>query len=461
MKEKMSWLCTECGHTQAKWTGSCLSCRKWNVIQEYKVPKEAKKAYLSKKSNVSKPIKIQDVQQSQFPRCKTSFSELDRLFGGGIVKGSLNLIGGKPGIGKSTLMLQLSLALARQGLVVLYVCGEESVQQTSMRARRLGSEFENLYLLSETVFSEIKLAIDQIKPDILVVDSAQIVYKDDIPSSPGSVVQVKEVAMECMHIAKENGIITFLIGHVTKSGDLAGPRVLEHLVDTVFDFEGDHKQGYRVLRASKNRFGPTEDIVIFQMVESGLEEVKNPSLVFIEERQRDCPGSVVSPALEGSRALLVEIQALVSKTVYPSPIRKASGIDPNRLMLLLAVLEKRLKIPLYSSDVFVSIAGGIKVYETGIDLAIVLSVASSFLNQPISARLAVIGEVGLSGEVRSVTRLETRLKESIHMGFEKALVPKRSVSELTDSIAGKIELIPIETIREALSYAFGEACKSK
>ncbi len=458
-KEKTQWVCVECGNSQAKWSGNCMSCKRWNTMKEMHIPKESKKTYISKKQSDSKPVLIKDVKQNQFNRIQSRFVEFDRLMGGGVVKGSLNLVGGKPGIGKSTLMLQLSLAFAKQGLVVLYVCGEESVEQTSLRAERLGVTTDNLYLFSETVFSEIKASVDQIKPDVLIIDSAQIVYRDDLPSSPGSVLQVKEIAMECMHIAKQYGIITFLIGHVTKSGDLAGPRVLEHLVDTVLDFEGDQKQGYRILRSSKNRFGPTDDIAIFQMKQTGLEEVKNPSLVFIEERKSDIPGSVITPALEGSRALLIEIQALVSKTAYPSPIRKAAGVDPNRLTLLLAVLEKRLKIPLYSSDVFVSIAGGIKVYEPGIDLAILLSVASSFLSTPIPSDLAVIGEVGLNGELRSVSRFENRVKEALHMGFSSMLVPKKCLSEVSKDLLSKIKLHAIETIQDALTFSFGSSCK--
>lgn len=458
-KEKTQWVCIECGHSQPKWSGSCLSCKRWNTMQELHIPKESKKVYLSKKKEDSKPVLIKDIKHNQFNRVKSGFVELDRLMGGGVVKGSLNLLGGKPGIGKSTLMLQLSLAFAKQGLVVLYVCGEESIEQTSLRAQRLGATTENLYLFSETVFSQIKASVDQIKPDILIIDSAQIVYRDDLPSSPGSVLQVKEIAMECMHIAKQYGIITFLVGHVTKSGDLAGPRVLEHLVDTVLDFEGDQKQGYRILRSSKNRFGPTDDIVIFQMKQTGLDEVKNPSLVFIEERKSNIPGSVITPALEGSRALLIEVQALVSKTAYATPVRKATGVDPNRLTLLLAVLEKRLKIPLYSSDVFVSVAGGIKVYEPGIDLAIMLSVASSFLSSAIPSDLAVIGEVGLNGELRSVSRFENRIKECFHMGFSSLLVPKKCVSEISKELLSKIKLNAIETIQDALTFCFGSVCK--
>ncbi len=458
-KDKLQWVCDECGHAQAKWSGSCLSCKRWNTMHEMIIPKESKKVYLSKKTSTSKPILVKDVKQQSFQRVKSGFVELDRLMGGGVVRGSLNLLGGKPGIGKSTIMLQLATAFANQGLVVLYVCGEESIEQTSLRAQRLGSSVDNLYLLSETVFSSIKSSVDQLKPDVLIIDSAQIVYKDDLPSSPGSVLQVKEIAMECMHIAKENGIITFLIGHVTKSGDLAGPRVLEHLVDTVLDFEGDQKHGYRILRSSKNRFGPTDDIVIFQMKQAGLEEVKNPSLVFIEERKGEVPGSVVCPALEGSRSLLIEVQALVSKTAYPSPIRKTTGLDQNRLTLLLAVLEKRLKIPLYSSDVFVSIAGGIKIQEPGIDLAVLLAVASSFLSKPIDPSTAVTGEVGLNGELRSVSRIENRVKEAYHMGFDKLIIPKKCLSEISSDLLSKIKIHAIETIQEALSYSFGTTCK--
>ncbi|MBM3192243.1 MAG: DNA repair protein RadA, partial [Chlamydiae bacterium] len=344
----------------------------------------------------------------------------------------------------------LASSFAKQGLIVLYVCGEESAEQTSLRAQRLGLRTEKIYLLSETLFSNIKAQVDHLKPDILIIDSAQIVYKEDLVSAPGSVVQVKEIAVECMHLAKGSKITTFLIGHVTKSGDLAGPRVLEHIVDTVLDFEGDCQHGYRLLRSSKNRFGPTEEVVVFQMDAHGLKEVHNPSLIFLEERRKESPGSMVIATLEGSRALLVEVQALVTRSFYPTPIRRSTGVDQNRLALLLAVLEKKMKYPLYSQDVFVSVTGGMKVIEPGIDLGILLAIASSYQSRILSSKTVVLGEVGLNGEMRSVLRVESRLKEAIHMGFTKCILPRRNMKGLAAEFKSKIELCPIDSVEEAM-----------
>ncbi|MBU6446773.1 MAG: DNA repair protein RadA, partial [Verrucomicrobia bacterium] len=335
---KVIWSCRECGHSQSKWAGSCPTCKNWNtLVEEQAVPEE--KRFVSKKPEKSKAVRIKDVQATECPRIATNMGELDRLLGGGLVEGSLLLIGGEPGVGKSTLMLQIANALATQGLTVLYICGEESAEQTSLRARRLGIDHNNLYLLSETHFSAIKAQIDQVKPDVAIVDSVQIVYKSEIPSSPGSVVQVREIATEFMHLAKGHGITTFLIGHVTKSGDLAGPRVLEHLVDAVLEFEGDRQHGFRMLRAIKNRFGTTDEIALFQMKETGLMEVSNPSQAFLEERMKEIPGSAIVPGLEGARSFLLEIQALVTATAFPNPSRRSAGLDANRLGLLLAVLD--------------------------------------------------------------------------------------------------------------------------
>jgi len=348
------------------------------------------------------------------------------------------------------LMLQIAQALASQGLVVLYVCGEESVEQTSLRARRLKISSDNLLLLSETNFSHIKLQIGQLKPDVLIVDSIQILYKSELPSSPGSVSQVRELATEFMHLAKGMGIATFLIGHVTKSGEIAGPRVLEHIVDTVLDFEGDRQHGYRILRAQKNRFGPTDDIALFQMGLGGLTEVTNPSEAFLQERLKESPGSVIIPTIEGTRAILIEIQALVAASAFATSTRKSTGLDQNRLALLLAVLEKRMGYPLHHSDVFVSIAGGLKIVEPAIDLGTLLAIGSSFCNKAIDPETIVIGEVGLGGEVRSVPRIESRIKEAIMMGFKQCLLPKRNLKGLSQLYLQKIELIGIEVVEEAV-----------
>jgi DNA repair protein RadA/Sms len=449
-KTKILWACRECGHSQAKWTGSCGGCQNWNSLVEEVSIEERKGRFESKKLGGAKAVRLKDVGAGEFKRLSTKMGELDRVFGQGIVEGSLNLIAGEPGVGKSTLLLQLSNAIAVQGLTVLYVCGEESAEQTSLRARRLNIDHPNIYLLSETHFSSIKAQIDQINPDVAIVDSVQIVYKAELPSAPGSVVQVREIATEFMHIAKGQGITTFLIGHVTKTGEIAGPRVLEHIVDTVLDFEGDRQHGFRLLRVIKNRFGPTDEIAIFQMKEGGLSEVANPSQAFLQERIKEIAGSAIVPGLEGARSFLLEIQALVTTTAFPTPSRKSTGLDQNRLSLLLAVLEKRVGYTLHHCDVFVALAGGLKIVEPAIDLGILLAIASSFTNRPIPSDVIAIGEVGLGGEVRGVSRIETRLKEAIHMGFKRCVLPKKNLKGLSAALSEKIELIGIELVDEAI-----------
>ena len=450
IKQKNVWYCSECGHKQFKWAGQCPQCSKWNTLQEEIETIGAVKRFEAQAVASSRPVKLKEVAFKETPRVQTLIKEYDRLIGGGQVPGSLTLVGGDPGIGKSTLMLQLSNSFAVQGLIVLYVCGEESVEQTSLRARRLGIESDNLFLLCETNFSHIKAQIDQINPDILVIDSIQIVYKSDLTSAPGSVSQVRETTTEFMHISKGKGISTFLIGHVTKSGEIAGPRVLEHLVDTVLYFEGDKQHNYRMIRVVKNRFGPTDEIAVFQMQSKGLVEVANPSAIFLEERRKENIGSVITPTIEGSRPILVETQALVTETFFPTPSRRSTGLDPNRLALLLAVLEKRMGYQLFRCDVFVSIAGGIRIIETGIDLGILLAVASSMRNRVIDSETSIVGEVGLGGEVRSVARIESRLKEAIHMGFKRCLIPKRNLKGISDEIREKIAIVGIDMVEEAI-----------
>ncbi len=363
-------------------------------------------------------------------------------------------MGGDPGIGKSTLLLQASFAIARQGLLVLYVCGEESVAQTSMRARRLGVDHQNLLLLSETNYTAIKHHIDQLKPDVVIVDSIQILYKSEIPSAPGSVSQVRETATDFMHLAKGRGISIFLIGHVTKTGEIAGPRVLEHIVDTVLYFEGDRQHNYRLMRVVKNRFGATDEIAVFQMGPSGLSEVANPSQIFLEERMKGNSGSVVIPTVEGSRPILVEVQALVTNTVYANPSRRSAGIDTNRLALLLAVLEKRVGYQLHNRDVFVSVAGGIRILEPAIDLGILLAIASSLTNRVIDPDTLVVGEVGLGGEVRSIPRMESRLKEAMLLGFKRCLLPTRNLKGLSAEVTEKMNLMEVEKVEDAIDAVF-------
>lgn len=449
-KQRSVWYCSDCGHKQLKWAGQCPSCNQWNTFQE-EVEIAAPKRFESQhNAPTNRPIRLKEVNLLETPRMKTHIGEYDRLLGGGIVPGSLTLVGGDPGIGKSTLMLQLSHALAKQNLVVLYICGEESVEQTSMRAQRLNIETDHLLLFSETNFSLVKAQIDQINPDVLIVDSIQILYKSEISSAPGSVSQVREVTTEFMHLAKGRGIATFLIGHVTKSGEIAGPRVLEHLVDTVLYFEGDKQNHYRMIRVVKNRFGPTDEIAVFQMKQSGLTEVPNPSQIFLEERKRELSGSVIIPTVEGSRPILVEVQALVTDTVFSTPSRRCTGLDVNRLALLLAVLEKRVGYHLHKCDVFVSVAGGLRIVEPAIDLGILLASASSLTNRLIDPDTVVVGEVGLGGEIRSVPRLESRLKEAIHMGFRRCLVPKYNLKGIPNELKEKIQIHGVEMVEEAI-----------
>ncbi|MGE3954222.1 MAG: DNA repair protein RadA [Parachlamydiales bacterium] len=428
-KVKSAWFCSECGHQQVKWSGQCPACEAWNTLQEETVV-AAQSRFEARGPEPSKPIQLKEIAHLVTPRYTTGMGELDRMMGGGVVVGSLTLVGGEPGIGKSTLLLQLTQAFADKGLKVLYISAEESVQQTGERAGRLGVDTDNLYLLNETHFSLIQKQVEALRPEVVIVDSIQMIYKGEIPSAPGSVTQVRESAMEFMHLAKQRGIAIFLVGHVTKSGELAGPRVLEHLVDTVLYFEGDKQHHLRLMRGVKNRFGPTDEVAVFQMGSKGLEQVENPSELFIEERRSDLAGSVIVPTLEGSRPILVEIQALVTRTAYSTPSRRSIGLDQSRLALLLAVMEKRLSYPLTGHDVFVSVAGGIKVTEPSTDLGILLAVASSWLGTPIPSDTLVVGEVGLGGEVRTVRRVEARIKEGKRMGFTRFVLPKRSLKGL-------------------------------
>jgi len=455
VKQKTVWVCNECGNKALKWAGSCAVCKNWNTFAQEVEPPQNQRRFEVKPSQRAKPILIEEVDTTHFKRIQTGYCELDRLMGGGLVEGSLNLLGGEPGIGKSTILLQLSKCFADQGLTVLYVCGEESAEQTSLRAKRLRIKSDKIYLFSETLFSQIHAQIEQIHPDVLIVDSVQIVYKSELSSAPGSVTQVREIAMECMHLSKGSGITTFIIGHVTKSGDIAGPRVLEHLVDTVLEFEGDRQQGYRLMRSVKNRFGPTDDVALFQMSETGLREILNPSLTFLEERISGSPGSVIIPTIEGTRALLIEVQALVAPSSFASPSRRSTGLDPKRLTLLLAVLEKRMGYQLHALDVFVSIAGGMKITEPAIDLGTILAIASCYSNRPIPADTVLIGEVGLGGEVRSVPRVETRIKEAINLGFKRMILSSKILQGLSIKLTQNIMLQGVSHVEEAIKKLLG------
>ncbi len=454
-KVKTAWHCQECGHKENKWVGQCGQCQAWNSFHEEIELSQKEKRFTAQATHTSKPVKIKEVDVGKTPRHLTGVKEFDRLIGGGIVPGSLTLVGGDPGIGKSTLMLQIANVLAKQGLTVLNVCGEETVEQTTMRARRLTIDSDNLLLLSETNFSTIAKHIDTVAPDAVVIDSIQIVYKSEIPSSPGSVTQVRETTTEFMHLAKSRNMAIFLVGHVTKTGELAGPRVLEHLVDIVLYFEGDKQQNYRMLRVVKNRFGPTDEIAVFQMQQGGLAEVANPSQIFLEERREGSAGSAIIPTLEGSRPILIEAQSLVTESVFSTPARRCAGLNQNRLGLLLAVLEKRSGYPIHRCDVFVSIAGGFRIEEPAADLGVILAVASSFLNKCVPPSTIVVGEVGLGGEVRSVPRIDTRIKEAVRMGFTRCIVPERNVKGIQKETQSQIQLQGVSYIEEAIHALLG------
>jgi len=400
------------------------------------------------------PVLLKDIAVKESPRTKTEIRELDRVLGGGIVAGSVVLIGGDPGIGKSTISLQVSNQLTRAGGTVLYVSGEESVNQTKLRANRLGAaDSGNLYIVSQTDLSLILEYVRKLKPDVVIIDSIQVIFEPSISSSPGSVSQVRECAGILAQLAKTTHTSIFIIGHVTKEGNIAGPRVLEHIVDTVLYFEGDRFALYRILRAVKNRFGSTNEIGVFEMTSSGLAEVKNPSEIFLSQRPKDVPGSVVSSVLEGSRPLLVEIQALVSKSSFGYARRRAQGFDYTRLSLLIAVLEKRIGLHLEAEDVFLNITGGIKIEDPACDLAVAVAIASAFRELPMKADTVILGEVGLSGEVRSIAQIILRINEAEKLGFQRVIIPRNNYKNL--NYKGNLEIIPVVDLKEALDISLG------
>jgi DNA repair protein RadA/Sms len=397
------------------------------------------------------PVLLMDVLTGEEKRYTTQIAEFDGVMGGGIVPGSVTLIGGDPGIGKSTLSLQVGCALSEKGLKVLYVSGEESVKQTRMRAERLSTkENRSLYIVNQVNLEDIIGYINKMKPDVVVVDSVQVVYSPEISSSPGSVSQVRECSAVLTHLAKSKGISLFIIGHVTKDGMLAGPRVLEHIVDTVLYFEGERYSTYRVLRATKNRFGSTNEIGVFEMTSAGLGEVSNPSELFLAERPHDASGSVVVPIMEGTRPFLVEIQGLVSRCSFSMVRQKAQGFDANRLSLLIAVLEKRLGLNLQDKDVFLNVVGGVKVIDPAADLAVEVALASALLDKPVAFDTVILGEVGLSSEVRSVSQLAIRINEADKLGFKTCIVPKNNLKVKMDLKRKNIKIIGVETVKEAL-----------
>ncbi len=418
-----------------------------------KAPANRRAAFSHSVQTVQKPSPITSIETSEEPRVQTKLEEFNRVLGGGVVKGSLVLIGGDPGIGKSTLLLQVSAQLADTAGSVLYISGEESVKQTKLRADRLGINSQMLHVLSETDMEYISSAIQEMKPAFVVVDSIQTVYQSDITSAPGSVSQVRECTAELMKIAKTNGIPIFIVGHVTKEGSIAGPRLLEHMVDTVLYFEGERHHTFRILRAVKNRFGSTNEMGIFEMREEGLTEVLNPSEIFLEERSAGASGSSIVASMEGTRPILVEIQALISPTSFGNPRRMATGIDHNRVSLIMAVLEKRVGLLLQNQDAYLKVAGGVKLDEPAIDLAVAVSIASSFRDTPPNPADCFIGEVGLTGEVRRVSRIEQRVKEAAKLGFKRMIIPEANADGWT--IPKGIEVVGVANVAEALRTSLG------
>ena len=443
-KIRTLFACQKCGCQSPKWLGKCPDCGEWNSMLE---EPEMKSSASYPPGEAAKPIKLSLVTRNAEQRLLCGISEFDRVLGGGLVSGSMVLIGGDPGIGKSTLLLQASAHLSKSAGAVLYVSAEESTEQIKLRSMRMGLDADELYLLAETNIERITAHITAMKPRTVIIDSIQTVFTSAIESAPGSVSQVRESAGRLMTLAKGSGVPIFLVGHVTKDGALAGPRVLEHLVDTVLYFEGDCGHAYRILRAVKNRFGSTNEIGVFEMKESGLCEVRNPSELFLSERPTGVPGSVVVAALEGTRPLLVELQALVSTTSFGNPRRTTIGVDHNRLALLVAVLEKKVGLHLSGQDIFLNAAGGVRLNEPSADLGIVAVVASSHLDKIVDPQTVFIGEVGLSGEVRGVSQPEIRIKEALKLGFTRCILPAGNLKQV--KVKG-IELIGVKSVNEAL-----------
>lgn len=449
-KRKTKHVCQECGYESARWMGKCPGCNNWNTLIEELIPATSKRHIgTSSLQKTSIPEKITSIKSEKQSRIKTSLKEFDRVLGGGIVQGSLVLIGGDPGIGKSTLLLQISALLAEKQLPVLYISGEESVQQTKLRAERLNITSDLLYVLSETNLLNIAQQIEKLNPSFIVIDSIQTMYREEVTSAPGSVSQVRECTSELMRIAKVNNIPIFIVGHVTKEGAIAGPRMLEHMVDTVLYFEGERHHTYRILRSVKNRFGSTNEMGIFEMKEAGLAEVLNPSEIFLEERSQGASGSTVVASMEGTRPVLVEIQALISPSSFGNPRRMATGIDSNRVPLLMAVLEKRVGLMLQNQDAYIKVAGGVKLDEPAIDLAVAISIASSFRDQPTNPQDIFIGEVGLTGEIRRVSRIEQRVLEAAKLGFKRVICSNNNLDGWT--VPENIQVVGIQTIQEALN----------
>ena len=455
MKSKTMFFCTECGNETPKWAGRCSACGAWNSIVEQ--PEQKKSSKIGKKPFNKTSVKLEnitDLHGDEEIRFSTGMRELDRVLGGGAVKGSLVLVGGAPGIGKSTLMLQICKKLGEQ-FRVLYISGEESVHQLKLRAKRLQAENESLYVLSETNLGDVIECVYEERPDVLIVDSIQTLYDEELNSPAGSVGQVKNCTMKLMQLAKEGNVTVFVIGHVNKDGFIAGPKVLEHMVDCVLYFEGEQHMAYRILRAAKNRFGATNEIGVFEMMDCGLREVEKPSEMLLSGRPEDAPGSCVTCVMEGARPVLAEIQALIAPSNANYPRRTCNGLDTNRASMLLAVLEKRGKLKVSQCDAFFNIIGGLTLDEPAADLATLVAIASSYLDKPIPAKLAAVGEVGLSGEVRSISHAQQRLGEVQRLGFTKCIIPAQQLDKLRTP--KDLQLIPVKNVGQVLQLLVHDA----
>lgn len=447
MKTKTVFFCTECGNESPKWAGKCQACGAWNTLVE---GIKTKSGSTSRPSSVKKtmPKRLDEVDTEKELRFSIGISELDRVLGGGAVRGSMVLIGGAPGIGKSTLLMQVC-GLVGKDEKILYVSGEESQRQLKMRAKRLGVNNDNLFVLPETKLEEILECAEELKPDIMIVDSVQTLFNSDMTSAPGSVSQVRDCTMAIMQLSKSQSITTFIVGHVNKDGAIAGPKVLEHMVDCVLYFEGERSLSHRILRAVKNRFGSTNEIGVFEMLDTGLRSVENPSEMLLSGRPVNIPGTCVACVMEGSRPILAEIQALVTPTAYSAPRRNSNGIDYNRSLLLMAVLEKRGGLSISSSDIYLNVIGGLELDEPAADLATVLAIASSHLDRPVGSDVVAIGEIGLTGEVRSVNALEQRLMEISRLGFKRCVIPAHVRGELR--IPEGLKVVSVQNVREAIA----------
>lgn len=450
MKQKTVFCCTECGNETLKWSGRCPVCGAWDSFKEVKLEKSGGKTAAVRSAKV--PKLISELENEEELRFSTGIGELDRVLGGGAVKGSIVLVGGAPGIGKSTLLLQLC-GLVDEGQKILYVSGEESERQIKMRAQRLGVDGGKIYVLAETGLNEVLSAAERLEPDLVIIDSIQTMFDADVSSAPGSISQVRECTMAIMRQTKDRGYTTFVVGHINKEGSIAGPKVLEHMVDCVLYFEGERSTSFRILRAGKNRFGSTNEIGVFEMADNGLKELQNPSEILLSGRPDAAPGTCVTCVIEGSRPILAEIQALVAPSAYNSGRRSSNGIDYNRATLLLAVLEKRGGMALSGCDAYINVIGGLELDEPSADLATVLAIASSFRDKPLGADLAAVGEVGLSGEVRSINSLNMRLTEISRLGFKRCVIP----AHIKDDIKAPqgLELIAVKDIREAIRQTLG------